>query len=82
MSDDENDPRELLLMSHRKEKKELQAQIQALKKTASKGDKKKKKEVAETIANLEAELKEKHKAELAHLEEDSATGDHLANGER
>jgi len=81
MSEDESDPRELLLTSHRKEKKELQAQIQALKKTASKGDKKKKKEVSETIANLEAKLKEKHKAELTNLEEEGLAGDHLANRE-
>ena len=37
MSDDESDPREQLLKAHRKEKKDLQAKIQGLKKTASKG---------------------------------------------
>ena len=34
------DPREQLLKTQRKEKKDLQGKIQALKKTASKGDKK------------------------------------------
>jgi len=46
MSDEEADvldPKEELLKNQRKEKKDLQAKIQALKKTASKGDKKKKK---------------------------------------
>jgi len=68
MSDEECSPRETLLKNHRKEKKDLQAQIQALKKTASKGDKKKKKEVTETIAKLEHDLSEKHKKELEDLE--------------
>lgn len=45
----------------------LQSKIQSLKKTASKGDKKKKKEVAEEIAKLEQELDEKHEKELAEL---------------
>ena len=41
MSDEEADvldPKEELLKNQRKEKKDLQAKIQALKKTASKGD--------------------------------------------
>jgi OTU domain-containing protein 6 len=45
----------------------IQAKIQALKKTASKGDKKKKKEVAEETAKLEAELDQRHEQELADL---------------
>jgi hypothetical protein len=40
------------------------AKIQALKKTATKGDKKKKKDVAEEIAKLETEIEAKHAAEL------------------
>lgn len=40
------------------------AKIQALKKTATKGDKKKKKDVAEEIAKLETEIETKHAAEL------------------
>ena len=38
-----------------------------MKKTASKGDKKKKKEVQEEIAKLEAELDQKQEAELKDL---------------
>jgi len=68
MSDEELEPRELLLKTQRKEKKDLQAKIQALKKAASKGDKKKKKDVAEEIASLEAEMNLKHKNELAALD--------------
>jgi len=68
MSDEELDPREALLKNQRKEKKDLQSKIQALKKTASKGDKKKKKELNDEIAKLETELVEKHKLELLEFE--------------
>lgn len=71
MSDEESDPKELLLKTHRKEKKDLQGKIQLLKKTSSKGDKKKKKEVLEEIASLEAEMNLRHKNELAQFEESS-----------
>lgn len=54
---------------HKKERKELQAKIQALKKSAGKGDKKKKKEVLEEITKLELELDEKHTNELAQLDQ-------------
>ena len=43
------------------------AKIQALKKTATKGDKKKKKDVAEEIAKLESEMETKHQTELQKL---------------
>jgi len=71
MSDEESDPKELLLKTHRKEKKDLQGKIQLLKKTSSKGDKKKKKEILEEIASLEAEMNLRHKNELAQFEESS-----------
>jgi len=71
MSDEERDPREELLKNQRKEKKDLQAKIQALKKTASKGDKKKKKETNDEIIKLETDLAERHKLEL--LEVDTST---------
>jgi len=68
MSDAEDDgPMDILLKTHRKEKKELQAKIQAMKKTATKGDKKKKKEVTEEIAKLESNLEQKHQTELLEL---------------
>ena len=38
-----------------------------MKKTATKGDKKKKKEVTEEIAKLEASLEQKHKTEILEL---------------
>lgn len=38
--------------------------IQALKKSATKGDKKKKKEVQEEIARLESEMDKRHEEEL------------------
>jgi len=58
---------EEILKRHRQERKDLQAKVQALKKTATKGDKKKKKEVTDTIAQLEQELDAKQAAELENL---------------
>lgn len=53
-----------LLAKHRKERKELQAKIQALKKSSDKGDKKRKREVLEEIVRLELSLDQKHQEEL------------------
>lgn len=50
---------------HKNERKILQAQIQVLKKSAGKGDKKKKKEILEEIAKLETDLDRKHDSELS-----------------
>ncbi|GAB0097262.1 OTU domain-containing protein [Sergentomyia squamirostris] len=50
---------------HRKERKDLQAKIQVLKK--AKGDKKKKREVTEEIARLESEMEKRHSEELNSL---------------
>ena len=80
MSDHESDtedPKEELLKTHRKEKKDLQAKIQALKKSASKGDKKKKKEINDEIAKLEADLEQKHKTEILELDTKNLT---VSNG--
>lgn len=55
---------------HRKEKKELQAQLQALKK-AAKNDKTKKKELAAEIAKLETEMEVRHKQELESIQKDT-----------
>lgn len=41
------------------------AKVQALKKTAIKGDKKKKKEVQEEVLRLESEMDKRHEEELA-----------------
>lgn len=48
------------------------AEIQRLKHSVTKGDKKKKKEVNEKIAFLEADLDAKQEKELAELKETSA----------
>ncbi|KAJ2487173.1 OTU protein [Coemansia sp. RSA 2050] len=58
---------EELELRHRKESKELLARITALKKTVSKGDKRKKKEVAVDIAALETQQSERHAAEISQL---------------
>ncbi|GJQ69896.1 hypothetical protein Trydic_g22439 [Trypoxylus dichotomus] len=55
---------EQLLKKHRQERKDLQAKIQSLKKAAPKGDKRKKKEIADTIAQLEKDLDDKQSKEL------------------
>ena len=57
----------------------FQGKIQALKKTASKGDKKKKKEVTEEIAKLESELDQRHAQELASLAVDVDVEIHVAH---
>ncbi len=49
---------------HRREFKALRAQLQQLKKSATKGDKKRKKEVQLEMAQLETDLTERHKREL------------------
>lgn len=69
-----------LAARHKNERKELQAKIQALKKSAGKGDKKKKKEVLEKIAQLESDLDKKHADELAQAEQTTQpNGDHSNN---
>ncbi|XP_050460598.1 deubiquitinase OTUD6B [Cataglyphis hispanica] len=55
---------EELTQKHKKERKELQAQIQTLKKSICKGDKKKKKEIAEEIGRLEENLEKQQADEL------------------
>ncbi|KAI9503553.1 OTU protein [Coemansia spiralis] len=52
---------------HRKEKKELIAQISSLKRTVAKGDKRKKKEVTAEIEGLNKQLNERHDSELKQL---------------
>ncbi|TKR79983.1 hypothetical protein L596_014123 [Steinernema carpocapsae] len=53
---------------HRKEKKELQGKITAMKRAVPKGNNKQKKQIAEDIARLEAQLKERHDREVAVAE--------------
>lgn len=65
---------------HRKEKKELQAQIQALKK-AAKNDKSKKKELLQDITRLEVEMDNRHKEELDALKKEITEENGLENGQ-
>lgn len=65
MSGEEDNSTDEILKRHKQERKELQARIQSLKKTAPKG--KKKKEVADQIAQLEKDLEEKQQEELNSL---------------
>jgi len=57
-------PEEAVLRRHRREKKDLQGKILAMKKTVTKNDKKKKKDISSEIERLEADLAAKHKAEV------------------
>lgn len=53
-----------IIKRHKQEKKDLQAKIQGMKKSVPKGDKKKKKEIADEIAKLEDDLEKRHSEEL------------------
>ncbi|RMX40358.1 hypothetical protein pdam_00017492 [Pocillopora damicornis] len=74
--EDEDSSLERVLQRHRKEAKDLQAKIQALKHSVPKGDKKKKKEMALEIAKLEEDLSVRHKNELDSLQSDSSKENH------
>lgn len=67
MSTEADNAAEEILKRHKQERKELQAKIQSLKKTAPKG--KKKKDVADQIAQLEKDLDKKHQQELSCIQE-------------
>ncbi|KAM8767800.1 deubiquitinase OTUD6B [Acanthopagrus schlegelii] len=60
-------PEELLAKKHRKEKKDMQAKIQSMKNAVPKNDKKKRKQLTEEIAKLEADLSQKHEEEIRQL---------------
>ncbi|XP_056154601.1 deubiquitinase OTUD6B [Lampris incognitus] len=64
-------PEELLAKQQRKEKKDLQARIQSMKNAVPKNDKKRRKQLTEDIAKLEAELNKKHEEELEQLKSSS-----------
>ncbi|XP_022914139.2 deubiquitinase OTUD6B [Onthophagus taurus] len=84
MSSSENEMEgETMLKRHRQERKDLQAKIQALKKSAPKGDKKKKKEIQDMITQLEKELDDKHNLELksaniTDCQNSSISDDHIS----
>ncbi|XP_051154327.1 deubiquitinase OTUD6B [Leptopilina boulardi] len=58
---------EQLIQKHKKERKELQAQIQSLKKSIGKGNKKQKKDVTEEISRLELNLDKRQNEELINF---------------
>ncbi|MBN3305646.1 OTU6B Deubiquitinase, partial [Amia calva] len=58
---------DLIVKQHRKEKKDLQAKIQCMKNAVPKNDKKRRKQLVEEIAKLEADLNQKHEQELKQL---------------
>ncbi|XP_050525182.1 deubiquitinase OTUD6B [Daktulosphaira vitifoliae] len=60
-----------VLQRHRNEKKNMQCKIQSLKKSVAKGDRKRKKEVAEQIAEIEVKLNQKQFEELERLNNES-----------
>ncbi|XP_018124021.1 OTU domain-containing protein 6B isoform X1 [Xenopus laevis] len=64
---EENSEEGLLIKQHRKEKKDLQAKIQSMKNNVPKNDKKRRKQLTEDIAKLEAELEARHKGDLEAL---------------
>lgn len=68
--DEDSDDLSNIESRHRKERKELQAKVQALKK-AAKNDKTKKKELTGEISRLETELEMKHKEEIEACHQDS-----------
>ncbi|NXD82812.1 OTU6B Deubiquitinase, partial [Halcyon senegalensis] len=64
-------PLQQLVKRQRREKRELQAKIQGMKNAVPKNDKKRRKQLADEVAKLEAELEQKHKEELKQLKEAS-----------
>jgi OTU domain-containing protein 6 len=59
---------ETLQARHKKEQKALVAQTTSLKKTVTKGEKSKRKEVLAEIQRLEDDLKERHQRDLSELQ--------------
>ncbi|NWX84020.1 OTU6B Deubiquitinase, partial [Nothoprocta ornata] len=65
------EPLQLLARRQRRERRALQAKIQGMKNAVPKNDKKRRKQLADEVAKLEAELEQKHKEELKQLKEAS-----------
>ncbi|XP_062917541.1 deubiquitinase OTUD6B [Mobula hypostoma] len=61
-----------LLKRHRKEKKELQAKIQGMKNAIAKNDKRRRKQLVEEVAKIEAELELRHEEELKQFSLDKS----------
>ncbi|XP_069895226.1 OTU domain-containing protein 6A [Dipodomys merriami] len=63
MEDSQNN-RQRILRRHRRERRELQDQICAMKNTVPKTDRKRRKQMLQDVARLEAELEQRHQQEL------------------
>ncbi|XP_019855506.1 PREDICTED: OTU domain-containing protein 6B-like [Amphimedon queenslandica] len=75
----ENESEEDIHARHKREMKELKGRIQALKKSVSKGDKKRKKEITTEIAQLEAEIQSRHETELTQHTSSAAGSNSITN---
>lgn len=69
-----------MLARHRKEVRDLTATVTGLKKSATKGEKKKKKEILQQVEIMERDQKERHKRELESLASRGAVDSADANG--
>ncbi|KAM9180456.1 OTU domain-containing protein 6A [Dugong dugon] len=70
--EDRQSERQRMARRHYREKKELQARIQAMKNSVSKSDKKRRKQLLLDVARLEAEMEQKHRQELEKFRESVA----------
>ncbi|KAL0588968.1 OTU domain-containing protein 6A [Plecturocebus cupreus] len=68
--DDLHSEEQRILRRQLREKKELQAQIQSLKNLVPKTDKKKRKQLLQDVARMEAEMAQKHRQELEKFQDD------------
>eukprot|EP01135_Chromosphaera_perkinsii_P000585 Nk52_evm6s128 gene=Nk52_evmTU6s128 len=73
--EEELSPRDVMLKKHKAEQKALKNELQGLKKSIPKGDKKKKKEVDERMKKMQEELDAKHAQELCDLEKNDGKED-------
>jgi OTU domain-containing protein 6 len=82
-----DDDLESLLARHKREQKALVSQITSLKKTVTKGEKSKRKEILLEVERLEKELKERHENELKEFKssggasKDETSKSEVENGE-
>ncbi|XP_059241762.1 OTU domain-containing protein 6A isoform X2 [Mustela nigripes] len=67
--EDSQSEQQRIIRRHHREKKELQARIQAMKNSVPKSDKKRRKQLLLDVARLEAEMEQKHQQELEKFRE-------------
>ncbi|KAM9577629.1 OTU domain-containing protein 6A [Trichechus inunguis] len=75
--EDRQSERQRMARRHYREKKELQARIQAMKNSVSKSDKKRRKQLLLDVARLEAEMEQKHRQELEKFRESFANNSNV-----